>query len=403
MKSVLLLAPLLAAAPGVLSAHEAGEGCCIFHEARSTYRESPRAAGGAVALDSPAAIPCWGLAALRPHAPLEPFHFARAPLGDYDLLIDILYAGICHSDIHAIDGEFSAPDDLSHFPYVAGHEIVGRVRSTGGKVTRHTVGDIVAAGCYMGSCGQCEHCQNGEEQYCRDYSLTYDFGGGLSTNIVVPEERAFRLPEGMDPARAAPLMCAGVTTYSAIKSADIKPGQYCAVAGFGGLGDVAAKILKSKGASVTVFDTNTAKADAAREQGYEFVDVTDAEAMRAQQMKFDFIVSTIPNDFDLMSYIHMLRVHGKLHCLGVPRVQQQIIVPYMIFANRTLTGSVVGSLAEHDETLRYCAEHGIYPDVELIDASRVNEAIEKLRSSTGGFRYVVDMQAFAESQAAAQQ
>jgi len=216
----------------------------------------------------------------------------------------------------------------------------------------------------------------------------------MSTNIVVPENGAFAIPEGMDLARTAPLLCAGVTTYSAIVQSDIKPGMHCAVAGYGGLGHVAARILKCLGAEVTVFDVNPTKASDAEKEGFTFVHVTGPESFNNFRYSFDFIISTLPTNFHPMAYLLMLRKHGTLHCIGLPQGMQEVSTPYILLNNLKLTGSVVGSVQDHKDMLRFCNEHGIYPDVEMFDAMQVNEVLDKLRTNTGRFRYVMDMQAF---------
>ncbi len=208
---------LLSTVSGIAQQHEAYDDCCIYHEGLTKYKSVPLSAGARISLKDPKAIHSIGLAAITPKSKLVPFEFARAPIGDYDVLIDIQYSAICHSDVHAIDGDFSAPGDNSQFPYVAGHEIVGKIHAIGSKVTRHKVGDIVGVGSFKGSCGKCEYCKNGEEQYCPNISLTLNSGGGFSNNIVVPEKFALRIPKGMPLEKVAPLLCAGITTYTPIK------------------------------------------------------------------------------------------------------------------------------------------------------------------------------------------
>jgi alcohol dehydrogenase (NADP+) len=397
MKTKTLLAAIILTLSFPLFAisHEAADNCCVFHQALGKYKDAPRCAGGNAKLGDQGAISCWGLAAMKPGDKLVPYHYALAPIGDYDVLIDILCAGICHSDIHAIDGEFSAPNDTSHFPYVAGHEIVGRVEAVGGKVTTRKVGEIVGVGCYKGMCGHCESCLAHEEQYCPQNMLTYDFGGGLATKVSVPEDLVFHMPEGIPLEKAAPLLCAGVTTYSAIKQENVQPGESCAVIGFGGLGHVAAKILLAKGAKVTVFDVNTSKAEAAKEMGVEFVDANNESLKWSMYGKFDLIISTVPVAYDLMPYINMLRPHGTLHNLGLPHEKQAFAVSMLNWGARKMTASIVGSIEDHREALEFCAKNKIYPEVEIIDADEVNEVMDKLRTSTGRFRYVIDMQKFA--------
>jgi uncharacterized zinc-type alcohol dehydrogenase-like protein len=375
-----------------VSAHEVGEHCCIYHETYGgIYKDSPRCAGGDLAADTPGAIETVGLAAMKPGEAVQPLVYHLAPLGDYDVLVDVIYCGICHSDIHALDGEFSPQGDVSHFPYVAGHEAVGRVSAVGGKVTQCKVGDVVGMGCYKGFCEHCQFCEAHEEQYCHDYLLSYDFGGGMAKQLVVPEDYAFAIPASIPLEQAGPLLCAGVTTYSAVKQCNVKPGMKCAVIGFGGLGHMAAKIMKFMGADVTVFDVNTTKADAAAAMGFAFVDANDEGKKWSMGYQFDVIISTAPAAYDLSPYVNMLKVHGRLHSLGLPNKSQTVIMPLVTIGNRVITGSAVGSVADHKEALAFCAEHKILPDVQVVRADQVNDVIGKLRSNTGEFRYVIDM------------
>lgn len=375
-----------------VSAHEVGEYCCIYHETYGgIYKDSPRRAGGVITAETPGAIETVGLAAMNPGDPVQPFVYYLAPLGEHDVLVDVIYCGICHSDIHAYDGEFSPKGDTSHFPYVAGHEAVGRVSAVGGKVTQCKVGDVVGMGCYKGFCEHCQFCEAHEEQYCPQYMLSYDFGGGMATRLVVPEDYAFAIPEGIPLEKAGPLLCAGVTTYSAVKQCNVKPGMKCAVIGFGGLGHMAAKIMKFKGADVTVFDVNTTKADDAKAMGFEFVDANDEGKKWSMSYQFDVIISTAPAAYDVSPYVNMLKVHGRLHSLGLPNKPQTVILPLLTMANRFITGSAVGSVEDHKEALAFCAEHNILPEVQVVSADQANEVMGKLRSNTGEFRYVVDM------------
>lgn len=390
-----VLPAILPAAPQDADVHHS-----IYYEAtEGLYKDSPRCAGGDITAATPGAIECVGLAAMKPGAPVEPYQYYLAPLGDYDVRIDIVYCGICHSDIHALDGEFGRPGDLGHFPYVAGHEAVGRVSAVGAKVTQRKVGDVVGMGCYKGFCGHCEACAAHEEQYCPNYLLSYDFGGGMATCVVVPEDYAFLIPEGIPLEKAGPLLCAGVTTYSAVKQCGVKPGMKCAVIGFGGLGHMAAKIMKFRGADVTVFDINTTKADDAKAMGFEFVDANDEGKKWSMGYQFDVIISTAPAAFDLSPYVNMLKVHGRLHNLGLPNKPQTVILPLVTIGNRVITGSAVGSMADHTEALAFCAEHNILPEVQVIRADEVNATLEKLRNATGEFRYVIDMSTLKMPQA----
>jgi uncharacterized zinc-type alcohol dehydrogenase-like protein len=389
-----ILAFLIPSVPAI--AHPVGEHCCIYHETYGgIYKNSPRRAGGDITAATPGAIECVGLAAMKPGAPVEPYKYYLAPLGDYDVLVDVLYCGICHSDIHALDGEFGRPGDLGHFPYVAGHEAVGRVAAVGSKVTQRKVGDIVGMGCYKGFCGHCDACGAHEEQYCPDYMLSYDLGGGMATKLVVPEDYAFAIPANVPLEKAGPLLCAGVTTYSAVKQCNVKPGMKCAVIGFGGLGHMAAKIMKYMGAEVTVFDINTTKAEAAKKMGFAFVDANDEKTKWSMGYRFDVIISTAPAAYDLTPYVNMLKVHGRLHSLGLPNKPQTVMLPLVTIANRTITGSAVGSVEDHREALAFCAAHDILPEVEVIRADEANGAMTKLRNATGEFRYVIDMKTLA--------
>ncbi len=390
MKFPLFLAAFALALPA--AAHEVTEHCCIYHETYGgIYKESPRRAGGDITAETPGAISCVGLAAMKPGEKVVPFQYYLAPLGDHDVLIDVLYCGICHSDIHALDGEFSPRGDTSHFPYVAGHEAVGRVSAVGSAVTLRKVGDIVGMGCYKGFCGHCEACAAHEEQYCPDYMLSYDLGGGMATKLVVPEDYAFPIPAAIPLEKAGPLLCAGVTTYSAVKQCGVTKGMNCAVVGFGGLGHMAAKIMKELGATVTVFDINTSKADAAAEMGFTFVDASDEGKKWSMTGRFDVIIDTVPNPHDPNAYINMLKTHGRMHFLGLPNQPLPVHTGLVIMRNRTLTGSAVGSVADHVEALAFCADHNILPEVKIVRADEVNAVIEKLRNATGEFRYVIDM------------
>ncbi|MDJ1371684.1 NAD(P)-dependent alcohol dehydrogenase [Gulosibacter molinativorax] len=328
--------------------------------------------------------------------PLVPMTIERRDVGPHDVLIDIDYAGICHSDIHTIRGEWG---EIA-YPQVVGHEIVGRVAEVGSEVTKHRVGDTVGVGCQSNSCRTCEQCQLGHDQYCLNGN-TQTYGsvdadgtitqGGYSEAIVTNEDYVLGIPAGLDPAKAAPLLCAGITTYSPLKHWGAGPGKHVAILGMGGLGHMGVKLAVALGADVTVLSRGTKKRDDALAFGAQrYVDTTDAAAMAELRDSLDVIVSTISAGFDVTDYLKLLRVDGTFVNVGAPS-EPFTIPPFLLGGRRrALAGSTTGGIAEIQEMLEFCAEHGIHPETELVAAEGINEAWERVLSSDVRYRFVID-------------
>ena len=339
-------------------------------------------------------------AAPGPAEPLVKTTVTRRDVGLNDVLIKIDYAGICHSDIHTVRDEWRAQT----YPLTPGHEIVGRVVEVGSDVSKHAVGDLVGVGCMVNSCRECETCQDGQENYClegnigtygivdRDGTITQ---GGYSTHIVADEDFVLRVPENLDLAGVAPLLCAGVTTFSPLRHWNVGPGSKVAVIGMGGLGHMAVKIGAAMGAEVTVLSHSLSKAD----DGYRFgaknyVATSDKDAMRALRGSFDLIINTVSVNLDMGLYAGLLKVNGTLVELGLPTMPLEIPARILIGGRRSIAGSVIGSIAETQEMLDFCAEHGITADIELINASQINEAYERVVNSDVKYRFVIDAKTF---------
>ena len=339
---------------------------------------------------------------------MEPMTIERqTPIGD-EVLIEILYCGVCHSDIHQVNNDWKN----TIYPCVPGHEIVGRISQTGPEVSKFKMGQIVGVGCMIDSCMQCPSCRKGEEQYCLGPvgpTMTYNgyfkpdgsgFNtfGGYSTHITVQESFVVAIPEKLDITSAAPILCAGVTTYSPLKRAGIKAGDKVAVIGIGGLGHMAVKIAKAMGADVTAITTSEEKKEAALALGAHDVLISDDEdAMKARETEFIFMICTIPYPFDVTPYISLLAPHGSLITVG-------LLAPYkkpadnmeLAKMNRSLGGSLIGSVAETQEVLDFCAEHGIAPDIEMIVMQDINNAFDMVKDQEVRFRYVIDMSSLKE-------
>ncbi|KHL02919.1 NAD(P)-dependent alcohol dehydrogenase [Sinomonas humi] len=334
-------------------------------------------------------------------APLEPVRITRRDVGPKDVLIEIKYAGICHSDIHTVREEWGP---IKH-PLVVGHEIVGLVAEVGSEVTKHAVGDRVGVGCMVNSCRECENCLAGEEQYClngnvgtygsvdRDGTITQ---GGYSTHVVVDEDFVLRVPESLDFAAAAPLLCAGITTYSPLRHWEAGPGKRVAVVGMGGLGHMAVKLAHAMGAEVTVLSRSLSKKDDGLRLGADHYFATeDAKTFEELKNSFDLIVNTVSAPIDLAAYLGLLRRNGTMVNVGAPAEPLPLTV-FTLFRNRrSFAGSSIGGIRETQEMLDFCAEHGIIPDTELIDASYINEAWKRVLSSDVRYRFVIDAATFA--------
>ena len=360
-------------------------------------------------------IPAIGYAAKHSFSRLKPMRFERAPAGAGEVEIDILFCGVCHSDIHQVKNEWSN----TVYPCMPGHEIAGRVTRVGEGVTRHKVGDLVGVGCMIDSCRSCEPCREGEEQYCEgpnSWLATYNgpmlpsskaatgenmYGadntfGGYSDTIVVREEFVVRIPDGLDPAAAAPIQCAGVTTYSPMKHWGVKPGDRVGIIGLGGLGHMAVKLARALGAEVTVFTTSKDKQAAAEALGATHVELEkDAKAQMekfaAQGGRFDLILSTVPEKHDVNPFVVLLKRDRALVVVGALEPLAPVNNQQVAFHRRSVAGSLIGSIAEQQEVLDFCAEHGIAPDIEIIPIQQINDAYKKVEDGDVRFRYVIDM------------
>ena len=329
-------------------------------------------------------------------APLEPTTITRREVGPHDVLIEIAYAGICHSDIHTVNGDWGP----QHYPLVPGHEIVGTVAEIGPEVTGHAVGDRVGVGCMVNSCGQCTNCRNGDEQYCaegmvptyggadRDGTITQ---GGYSTHVVVDAGFVLSVPASLDLAAAAPLLCAGITTYSPLRRWGAGPGRKVAVVGLGGLGHLAVKIAAAMGAEVTVLSQSLKKKEDGLRLGAEHYYATSDPATFEQLAgSFDLVLNTVSAVIDVDAYLSLLTVDGALVNVGAPAEPLSLNIFSLIGGRRAYAGSMIGGIAETQEMLNFCAEHGIVPETELISADRVNEAYERVLASDVRYRFVID-------------
>lgn len=335
-------------------------------------------------------------AAPRAKAPLERTTIERRPVGEFDILIDIKFAGICHSDIHqARDGWGEGI-----FPMVPGHEIAGIVAETGSGVTRFKAGDRVGIGCMVDSCGTCDACLMGREQHCAEGNTqTYnalDRGGeptygGYSTHIVVAETFALSIPEGIALDEAAPLLCAGITTYSPLKRWGAGPGRKVAVVGLGGLGHMAVKIAHALGAEVTVLSQSLRKkADGLKLGADHYYATSDPRTFEELAGAFDVILSTVSAPLDFGAYLGLLRTEGTLVNVGAPEEPISLNLFSLILGNKSIAGSAIGGIAETQEMLDFCAVHGLGAEIEVIGAGRINEAYERVLASDVRYRFVID-------------
>lgn len=341
----------------------------------------------------------WGVA--DKDAKFKAMNFSRHPLGSNDVLIEILYAGICHSDIHSARSEWAA----GLYPMVPGHEIAGRVVAVGSKVSKFKVGDLAGVGCMVNSCGECEACKKSHEQFCDRHKTVFTYNcedyfhggettqGGYSNNIVVSEKFAIKVPENAPLDKVAPLLCAGITTYSPLKFSGIKKGSVVGVAGFGGLGMMAVKYAVKLGAEVYVFARNRKKEAEALGLGAKALFTTDKLAEVA--VKFDLIISTIPAKYDPLVYLDLLRYGGELSIVGLPPSEDEVAIGINALvhkAGKRVYGSLIGGIAETQEMLDFSLANGIYPETVIITADKIDEAYENLTNGGGGgFRYVIDI------------
>jgi uncharacterized zinc-type alcohol dehydrogenase-like protein len=339
-----------------------------------------------------------GYATGGPKEELAPFDFERREVGANDVLIEILYCGICHSDIHQARNEW----ENSIYPMVPGHEIVGRVAQVGAGVTRFKEGDMAGVGCFVDSCRQCGSCREGEEQFCETHMVpTYNGTeadqqtptyGGYSSQIVVDESYILRIPDNLPPAGAAPLLCAGITTYSPLRQYKVGPGQRVGVVGLGGLGHMAVKLAASMGARVTVFSTSPSKEQDARSLGAEeFVVTRDPQKLEPLASSYDFILDAVSAPHDPNLYLNLLKRDGVMVLVGAPEKPLEVSAFSLIMQRRRLAGSLIGGIRETQEMLDYCAEHNITSDVEVIPVAQVNEAYERAIRGEVKYRFVLDM------------
>lgn len=331
-------------------------------------------------------------------APLEPFNVDRRDTGVNDVKIEILYCGVCHSDIHQVKDEWGG----SIFPMVPGHEIVGRVTAVGANVTKFKVGELAGIGCFVDSCRQCPSCQAGEEQYC-DNGMTGTYNsyerdgktptyGGYSTDIVVNEDYVLHVSDKLPLEGVAPLLCAGITTYSPLRHWNIKPGHKVGIVGLGGLGHMGVKFAASFGAEVTVFSTSSSKEqDAKRLGAHHFAVSKDKEQMKKLRNQFDFILNTVSADHEYSSYLELLKLNGTMVVVGIPETPSKAPAFSLIGKRRSLAGSMIGGIKETQEMLDYCAEHGITSDVEVIDIKEINTAYERMLKNDVRYRFVIDI------------
>ena len=341
-------------------------------------------------------------AAASANAPLAPSTIDRRAVGPRDVQIDILFCGICHSDIHQVRGEWGK----ALFPMVPGHEIVGRVAAVGAEVTKLAVGDLAGVGCFVDSCGACRYCGEDHEQFCeRGVAATYNSTemdrvtptyGGYSQQIVVTERFVLAVPTNLELAGVAPLLCAGITTYSPLRQWDCKPGSRVGVVGLGGLGHMAVKLAAAMGAEVTMLSTSPSKqADAARLGAAEFGLTSDAATFTRLAGRFDLLIDTVSATHDYNTYLRLLRPFGTMVCVGAPPAPSAVSAFALIGGNKRLAGSAVGGIRETQEMLDFCGQHGIVADVEVIDARKINEAYERTVKGDVRYRFSIDARTFA--------
>jgi len=342
-----------------------------------------------------------GYAAHSENTELAPYHFERRELRPNDVAIDITYCGVCHSDLHTVNGDWGPQP----YPLVPGHEIVGIVSAVGSEASKYKVGDKVAVGCMVDSCQECDHCHDGEEQYCRN-GMTPTYGvpdrktgditqGGYSKHIVVREEFVLRIPENLDMSRAAPILCAGITTYSPLRTWKVTKGSRVGVIGLGGLGHMAVKLAVAMGAEVTVISRSNNKETQAKEIGAKGILVSsDQQAMQQAASSLDLIIDTVPVKHDINIYVPLLDLDGTLTIVGqIGPLDEPMTLP-LVLGRRRVAGSLIGGITETQELLEFCAEHQLYPECETIKMEQINDAFKQLATGDLAYRFVIDMTAF---------
>lgn len=330
---------------------------------------------------------------------LVPFDYTPRTLRDHDVQINVLFCGVCHSDLHQARNEWGN----TIFPVVPGHEIVGRVSAVGSHVSRYQVGDLVGVGCMVDSCRSCPSCEEGLEQYCENgFTGTYNGQdrqtgaityGGYSTAMTVDQDFVLRVPENLDPAGVAPLLCAGITTYSPLRQWGAGPGKKVGIVGLGGLGHMGVKLARAMGAHVVLFTTSESKVEDAKRLGaHEVVISRDPKQMAQHTNSFDFILNTVAAQHDLNPFLNLLRRDGTLTLVGAPEHDHPSPQVFnLIMKRRRLAGSLIGGIAETQEMLDFCGQHGITSDIELIPMQQINQAYERMLKSDVKYRFVVDI------------
>ncbi|MDC7787475.1 NAD(P)-dependent alcohol dehydrogenase [Rhodoplanes sp. TEM] len=341
---------------------------------------------------------CTGYAAGAADQPLAPFTFQRRDPGPTDVAIEIVYCGVCHSDLHTVRGEWGN----TLYPCVPGHEIVGRVTAVGGAVTRFSVGDTVGVGCMVDSCRTCASCREGLEQYCDNgFVGTYNGPdrksgghtfGGYASAIVVEQDFVLKIPKSLDLAAAAPLLCAGITLWSPLRHWKAGPGKKVGIVGLGGLGHMGVKLAHALGAHLVLFTTSKSKvADGERLGADEVVLSTDPEAMKAHTESFDLIVDAVAADHDINAYLGLVKRDGTLVQVGAPEKPLAVAAFSVIWKRRSFAGSLIGGIAETQEMLDFCGAHGITSDIEMIPMQKIEEAYARMLKSDVKYRFVIDM------------
>ena len=331
-------------------------------------------------------------------AALKQLHIQRRQPTPHDVEIEILYCGVCHSDLHTVRNQWHS----TIYPCVPGHEIVGKVVRVGDHVTKFKSGDLAAVGCMVDSCRECDYCKEGLEQYCevgntgtynsRDKHLGTQTFGGYSESIVVDEAFVLRVPENLDAAATAPLLCAGITTYSPLKHWNVGPGQKVGIVGLGGLGHMGVKLAKAMGAEVIVFTTSPSKVEDAKRLGaHEVVLSKDKEQMKRYVGKLHFVLDAVSAQHDINAYLNLLRVDGSLALVGAPEHPLPVAAFSLIPNRRSFAGSMIGGIAETQEMLDFCGSHNIVSDIEMISIQQINEAYERLLKGDVKYRFVIDM------------
>ncbi len=356
-----------------------------------------------------------GYAAHHSFTSLKPMTFERGEPAANEVEITVLFCGVCHSDVHQVKNEWGN----TVYPCMPGHEIVGRVTKAGASVTRHAVGDLVGVGCMVDSCRECEACKSGEENYCEgpnSWLATYNgpmmpaaqadtgtnmYGrdntyGGYSSHIVVPEDFVLKIPAGLAPEKAAPILCAGITTYSPLRHWGVKAGDKVGIIGFGGLGDMAVKIARAMGADVTVFTHTKEKLAEAAKLGAAGVLESDKDTLKGLKRSFDFLLDTIPQKHDIDPFVNLLKRDKTLAIVGALEPMKPVNNQERAMHRTSVAGSVIGGIKETQEVLDFCAEHGVAPDIQVIPIQDINDAYKNVIDGDVRFRYVIDMASLAK-------